>query len=278
MQYLKQGKLVFRKFGIFLSIRFIVLDFRKEIDYIYHSLLGVLAEIKLQPVPIHHSNEERDMSIKKMIMSSSLTLVAALMVFAATSRAEGVDNNAKCDKTVKSAAACMSSESSCSAKSACASKAECSAKQVKTASISSEASCSAKSASASKAECSKSVQTAANAKVCPKTGKVIHQASYSNEKTASCSAVKSASSCDIDSKVIKNIETAALSGDFSKVKACSVSKAALKKVTEASSDFKEHSKELVIEAVASGDFSKVSACKTTRGEIERAVKQYAGAM
>ena len=261
------------------------------------------------------------MRVKNLILRCSLSLVAAVMVSAATAKAESAvlganevmmlaieantfdgattvcmtgektdqtagmsasTEKAKCDKNVQAASAGMSKSSSHKVHTvSMSSESGCSVKTASAASCSAAKTASAASCSASKAECSKSVQTAANAKVCPKTGKVIHQASYSSETKASCSdAAKSASasSCDIDGKVIKNIETAALSGDFSSVKSCSVSKAALKKVTEATTDFNAHSKELVLEAVSSGDFSKVSSCKTTRGEIERAAKQYAGAM
>ena len=259
------------------------------------------------------------MSVTKLILSCSLTLVATVMFLATPARAasatidaneemmlaieantfdgatticmtdEKIDQSsgmsanvekAQCDKAVKSTSAAMSEKNSRKIHLASmSSESSCSAKTASAASCSTAKTASAASCSASKAECSKSMQTASNAKVCPKTGKVIHQASYSSEKKATCcGAAKSASasSCDIDGKVIKNIETAALSGDFSSVQSCSVSKAALKKVTEATTDFNAHSKELVIEAVNSGDFSKVSACKTTCGEIERAVKQYAG--
>ena len=76
---------------------------------------------------------------------------------------------------------------------------------------------------------------------------------------------------DIDSKALKNIYAAAAGGDFSKVAACPISRAALRQLSQGN----EHTYKMVHAAEEKGDYSKVAACKITRGEISDAVTSYA---
>jgi hypothetical protein len=99
-----------------------------------------------------------------------------------------------------------------------------------------------------------------------------------------CQSAKAAGTCcetqgaKIDAKLLENIQTAAASGDFSKVAACPATREALKKLTLSSNAITAGHKELVLKAVddQAHDFSKVAACKLTCAEIGKAVCEIKG--
>ena len=87
-----------------------------------------------------------------------------------------------------------------------------------------------------------------------------------------CCASKTSAS--IDAKVLKNIHTAVLSGDFSSVSACATTREALKKLTATSGDFCESTRRNVLSAAENDDFSKVAACAATRENIKKAIDEF----